>query len=65
MAFYSQTIGQTNRQNNIMEVYFKTFVNYELDDWTKFLPIVEFANNNAKNACNLYTLFEFNFKYHP
>ena len=63
-AFYPQTDGQTERQNSIMEAYLLAFVNFEQTDWTRFLPIAEFAYNNAKNASTGYTPFELNCGYH-
>ncbi len=64
-AFHPQTDGQTKRQNSIMEVYLRAFVNWEQDDWAKLLPIAEFAYNNAKNANTGYTPFELNYGYYP
>ena len=32
-AFYPQTDGQTKRQNNTMEAYFRAFVNFKQNDW--------------------------------
>ena len=49
-AFYLQTDVQIKRQNSIIEAYLRAFVNFEQDDWARFLLIAEFAYNNAKNA---------------
>ncbi len=48
-----------------MEAYLRVFVNREQDDWTRLLPIAEFAYNNAKNASIGHTPFELNCGYHP
>ena len=48
-----------------MEAYFQVFVNFQQNDWTRLLPIAEFAYNNAKNASTGYTPFELNCGYHP
>ena len=40
-------------------------VNFKQNDWARFLPIAEFAHNNAKNTTTGYTLFELNCGYHP
>ncbi len=64
-AFYSQTDGQTERQNSTMEAYLRAFVNWEQDDWARLLPMAEFAYNNAKNASTGHTPFELNYGYHP
>ena len=64
-SFYPQTDRQTERQNSTMEVYLRTFVNFEQNDWARLLPMAEFAYNNAKNASTGHTPFELNCGYHP
>ena len=59
-SFHPQTNGQTERQNSRMEAYFRTFVNYKQDNWTRLLPIAEFAYNNVKHASMGYTSFKLN-----
>ena len=48
-----------------MEAYLRAFVNIEQNDWARFLPIAEFAYNNAKNSSNGHTPFELNCGYYP
>ena len=48
-----------------MEVYFRAFVNFKQNDWTKLLSIIEFVYNNAKNASTGHMLFELNCGYYP
>ena len=64
-AFYSQTDGQTKRQNSMIETYLWAFGNIEQNDWARLLLIAEFAYNNAKNASTGYTPFELNCRYYP
>ena len=64
-AFHPQTDGQTERQNSTIKAYLRAFVNYEKDNWTRLLPMAEFAYNNAKHASTRYTLFKLNCGYHP
>ena len=64
-AFYSQTDGQIERQNSTIEAYFKAFVNYKKDNWARFLPMAEFAYNDAKHTSMGYMPFELNCGYHP
>ena len=45
-AFHPQSDGQTERVNAIMEQYLRSFVNYQQDDWCKWLPLAEFSANN-------------------
>ena len=64
-AFHPQMDGQTERQNSTIEAYLQAFVNFEQNDWARFLLMVEFAYNNAKNASTSYTPFKLNCGYHP
>ena len=64
-AFYPQTNRQTKRQNSTIEAYLRAFVNFEQNDWVKFLPMAKFAYNNAKNASTSYTSFDLNCEYYP
>ena len=47
-----------------MKAYLWAFINFKQNDWARFLPIVEFAYNNAKNASTNHTAFELNCGYH-
>src|SRR5437588_3761461 len=50
-AFHPQTDGQTERVNQTLETYIRTFINYDQDDWVQMLPLAEFAyNNSSKKA---------------
>jgi hypothetical protein len=46
-AFHPQTDGQTERLNQAIEAYLRSFVNHEMDDWVDLLPMAEFAYNNS------------------
>ena len=48
-----------------MKAYLRAFVNFEQNDWARFLPMAEFAYNNAKNTSTGHTAFELNCQYHP
>ena len=50
IAFYPQTNEQIERQNNIIKQYFKTYVNFQQNNWMKLFLIIEFAYNNAKHV---------------
>ncbi len=47
-----------------MEAYLRAFVNFEQNDWARFLPMAKFVYNNTKNASTGYTPFELNCRYH-
>ncbi len=46
-AFHPQTDGQTECQNQTLEQYLRAFVNYQQDDWVRWLRMAEFTYNNA------------------
>ncbi len=64
-TFHPQIDGQTERQNSTMKAYLRAFVNFEQDDWARFLPMAEFAYNNAKNASIGHIPFELNCGFYP
>lgn len=49
-AFHPQTDGQTERQNQTLEQYLRCFTSEHQDEWAKWLPMAEFAANNAVSA---------------
>ena len=50
-AYHPQPDGQTERTNQVLEGYLRTFVNYDQNDWYQLLPLAEHAYNNlATNA---------------
>jgi hypothetical protein len=64
-AFHPQTDGQTERTNGILEQYLRAYINYQQDDWTDFLPIAEFAYNNAYQETIKTTPFFADFSINP
>jgi hypothetical protein len=48
--------GQTERQNQTLEMYLWTFMNFQQSDWADWLVTAEFAYNNVKNASTGYLL---------
>ena len=57
--------GQTERTNQTLEQYLRVYCNYQQDNWSKLLPLVEFAYNNTPNATTGVTPFFANKGYHP
>ncbi|MBW0559985.1 hypothetical protein O181_099700 [Austropuccinia psidii MF-1] len=49
-AFHPKTDGQTERVNHIIEQYIWMNVSYHQNDWHTWLPLAEFAYNNAENS---------------
>ncbi|MBW0494568.1 hypothetical protein O181_034283, partial [Austropuccinia psidii MF-1] len=49
-AFHPETDGQTKRVNQTLEQYLRMYVSYNQDYWHTWLPLAEFAYNNAENS---------------
>ena len=64
-ASHPQTDGQTERINQILEGYLRLFVNYQQDDWLDWLPLAEFAYNNAVAGGTSVSPFFANYGFHP
>jgi len=65
MAYYPQTDGQTERPNQVLEGYLRTFVNYDHNDWYQLLPLAEHEYNNSPTNTHKMTKFIANYGYHP
>jgi hypothetical protein len=46
-AYHPQTDGQTERQNQVLEHYLRTYCDTEQSDWASNLTLAQFAYNNA------------------
>ncbi|MBW0515906.1 hypothetical protein O181_055621 [Austropuccinia psidii MF-1] len=49
-AYHTETDGQTERVNQILEQYLWMYVSYHQDDWNTWLPLAEFAYNNSDHS---------------
>jgi len=64
-AYHPQTDGQTERTNQVLEGYLRTFVNYDQNDWYQLLPLAEHAYNNSATNAHKMTPFFANYGLHP
>ena len=64
-AYHPQTDGQTERVNQTLEQYIRTYSNYQQSNWAKLLPLAEFAYNNAPNVSTKASPFLANYGFHP
>jgi len=39
-AYHPETVGKTERVNQILEQYLRIYINYQQDDWVDFLPLL-------------------------
>ncbi|KAF8684225.1 Chromo (CHRromatin Organization MOdifier) domain [Rhizoctonia solani] len=49
-AYHPQSDGQTEIKNQWLEAYLRPFVNHRQSDWVDWLPLAEFAHNNARSG---------------
>jgi hypothetical protein len=64
-AYHPQTDGQTEQTNREVEKYLRMFTNHQQDDWVDWLPLAEFAYNNAIHEATGQTPFFLNRGRHP
>ncbi len=64
-SFHPESDGQTERTNQTLEQYLRCFVDHQQSDWVHYLPLAEFALNNAPNASTKVTPFYALFGHHP
>ena len=57
--------GQTERINQILEQYLRSYTNYQQDNWSSLLPLAEFTYNNTNNESTGVSPFFANKGYHP
>ena len=63
--FHPQTDGLTERVNQVIEAYLRSFVNKEQTDWCELLPMAEYAYNNSVTTPTGLTPFFANYGRHP
>ena len=64
-SYYPEGDGQTERANQSLEQYLQVYCNYQQNNWSNLLPLVEFADKNTPNATMGLTPFYANKGYHP
>jgi transposase InsO family protein len=64
-AYHPQTDGQTERVNREVEKYLRMFISHRQDDWVDWLPLTEFAFNNAVHEAMGQSPFFLNKGRHP
>ena len=64
-AFHPETDGQTERVNQTLEQYLRTFCNYDQNDWYELLPLAEYAYNNSMTEATGMSPFYANYGYNP
>jgi len=49
-AFHSQTDGQTEHSNTVVEQYLRGYCNYQQNNWSELVSMAEFSYNNTLSA---------------
>ena len=64
-AHHPETDGQTEKQNQELERYLWSYVNYLQDDWVQWFLLAKFVANNTVSESSRMTSFFINKEYHP
>ena len=64
MAYHPQTDGETEWVNQELEIYLR-FASNKPEEWSKFLPMVEFAHNSATHSITQRTPISLMMGYEP
>jgi hypothetical protein len=64
-AYHPQTDGQTERINQVIESYLRSYCNYEQNDWASMLAMAEYAYNNSKHSATKISPFYTNYRFEP
>ncbi|KAF8761052.1 hypothetical protein RHS01_00624 [Rhizoctonia solani] len=57
-AYHPESDGQTERVNQFIEFYLRSYVTADHSDWATWLPLAEYAYNNARHSATGKTPFE-------
>ncbi|KJK73746.1 hypothetical protein H634G_10981 [Metarhizium anisopliae BRIP 53293] len=64
-AYHPETDGQTERMNSGVEQYLRAFMSFHQNDWVDWLPLAEFAPNNATSDTTGVSPLFANYGFHP
>ena len=64
LNYHSEGDGQTEHMNQTLKQYLCVYCNYQQDNWSELLPLMEFVYNNALSATTSVFSFFANKGYH-
>jgi len=64
-AYHPQTDGQSEKTNQHVETTLRIFMNYQQDDWAKWLPIVQYLINAQVSETTKFAPYELWMGYIP
>jgi hypothetical protein len=62
-AYHPETNGQTERINAIFKQYLRAYMNFRQNNWVDWLPLAEFALNNAVSETTGFSPFFANYRF--
>ncbi|KAF8761558.1 hypothetical protein RHS01_00200 [Rhizoctonia solani] len=65
LAYHPESDGQMERVNQFIKFYLRSYVAASHSDWAAWLPLAEYAYNNAKHAATGRTPFELVYGQNP
>ena len=64
-AFHPQSNGQSERVNQAVEQYLRSFCDYQQSNWANLLDTAEISHNNAQSSSTKLSPYFVNSGYHP
>ncbi|QRW19885.1 Retrotransposable element Tf2 protein [Rhizoctonia solani] len=64
-AYHPESDGQTERVNQFIKFYLRAYVTTDHSDWATWLPLAEYAYNNARHSATGKTPFELVYGQNP
>jgi len=64
-GYHSKGDRQTEHMNQTLKQYLCVYCNYQQDNWSELLPLVEFTYNNTLSTITSVSLFFTNKGYYP
>ena len=64
-AYDPQSDWQTERINQVVESYLRSYCNYKQNDWASMLAMAEYAYNNSKYSATKMSLCYANYRFEP
>jgi len=64
-AFHPESDGQSERVNQTLQQYLRSYCSYEQDDWVSLLPFPEHAYNTSMSESTKASPFEINYGFSP
>ena len=64
-SFHPESDGATERVNQILQQYWRSYCSYQQEDWVSLLPFSEHVYNTSMSESAMASLFEINYGFSP